>query len=95
MTESIQDIQTKALPILKKYGVLRAAVFGSVARGEVGPKSDIDLLVDFSSGKTLFDLIRLRRELIEMFGTSVDVVTYRSLHHLIRDRVLNEQVSTL
>jgi len=95
MTDTVKNIQIKALPILQKYGILKAAVFGSVARGEAGPESDIDLLVDFPRGKTLFDLIRLRRDLMEIFGTSVDVVTYRSLHHLIKDRVLNEQIQIL
>ncbi|HUW79203.1 MAG TPA: nucleotidyltransferase family protein [Candidatus Nanopelagicaceae bacterium] len=51
------------------------AVFGSVARGEDGPDSDIDFLVDFESGSSLFDICRLQDELEALLGISVDVVS--------------------
>ncbi len=53
--------------------------------------SDVDILVDFPPGTSLLDLVRLERELKELLKRDVDVVTYDSLHHLIRDRILREQ----
>ena len=53
----------------------RVRLFGSVARGEDGPDSDVDLLVDFDTESSLFDLIRLARELEELLGRPVDVVS--------------------
>lgn len=91
MTTSVQTIEQKARPILEKYGVVKAALFGSVARGTGTKDSDIDFLVDFPAGKTLLDLVALRRELAEELGRTVDVVTYRSLHPFIKTRVLKDQ----
>ena len=64
-------------------------VFGSVARGENPESSDVDSLVEFDKGRTLFDLIRFRLELRELLGTEVDVVTPGNLRYL-RSRILAE-----
>ena len=53
----------------------RVRLFGSAARGEDRPDSDVDLLVDFEAESSLFDLIRLTRELEELLGRSVDIVS--------------------
>jgi predicted nucleotidyltransferase len=55
------------------------AVFGSVARGEDGPRSDIDFLVEFEPGSSLFDLMDLQDDLSELLGRSVDVVSAGAL----------------
>lgn len=69
----------------------RVRLFGSLARGEDRPGSDVDLLVDFDPGSSLFDLIRLRRELEELLGVPVDVVSAGGLKE--RDgRILSEAV---
>lgn len=65
-------------------------VFGSVARGEDGPTSDIDLLVDVDEGVGLLDLIGLERELGELLGAKVDVVPADALKPRLRERVLRE-----
>lgn len=78
-------------PLLKKHGVKKAAIFGSVARGDATATSDIDLLVEFRGKKTLFDLAGLRIELEERLKKKIDLVTYRSLHPLLKERILNEQ----
>jgi uncharacterized protein len=83
------------LPALERNGVVRAAVFGSAARGEAGPDSDLDLLVEFEAGRTLFDLVELRDELTRLLGRRADVVTYAGLHPRLRERVLREQVPIL
>ncbi len=91
------NVSTKEqlLEVLRRHEIVRASVFGSVARGEATTGSDLDLLVEFPPGKSLFALVELKQELAETLGIEVDVVTYRSLHHLIKDRVLAEQVSIL
>lgn len=65
-------------------------VFGSVARGEDGPTSDIDLLVDVDEGVGLLDLIGLERELGELLDAKVDVVPADALKPRLRERVLRE-----
>jgi len=76
MTEkTINDLKEKTTPIFKKYGVIRAGVFGSYARGEITKDSDIDFLVKFSSGTTLFDLGGLKIDLEEKLSKEVDVVS--------------------
>ena len=64
-------------------------VFGSVVRGENRGDSDVDFLIEFEKGRTLFDLIELKLDLEELIGATVDIVTPDSLKYL-RDRVLAE-----
>lgn len=80
---------------MSRRGVVRAGVFGSVARGEATDQSDIDFLVEFEKGRTLLDLSGLRLDLIELLGHDVDVVTPRSLHPKLRDRIMGEVVPLL
>ena len=75
----------------EKYGARNIRVFGSVARGESRNTSDVDFLVDFEKGRTLFDVIRLRLDLGELLGAEVEIVTPGSLHYM-RDRVLAEAI---
>ncbi len=91
MTLTPQTIKSKITPTLKRQGVTKAALFGSVVRGELKKTSDIDILVEFKPGKTLLDLAGLQIELEDLLKRKVDVVTYRSLHPLLRDRILKEQ----
>jgi predicted nucleotidyltransferase len=72
-----------------QHGARSIRVFGSVARGDSQEASDVDFLVEFENGRTLFDLIGLRLDLRDLFGVEVDVVTSGSLRYL-RDRVLAE-----
>ena len=87
----LKDIKNKIIPVLKRYDVKRAAIFGSFVRGEQREDSDIDILVEFEGKKSLLDLVGLKIELEEVLGRNVDVLTYNSLHPLLRDRILQEQ----
>lgn len=95
MNVTIQSMVEQALPILRRYGVSRAGVFGSHARAEAGEGSDLDVLVDLTEGSSLLDLIGLQLDLADALGISVDAHTYRSLHPLLRDRILGEEVRIL
>lgn len=88
---TIETIQNKITPILKRQGVIKAAVFGSVARGEMRKNSDIDILIKYGGGKSLLDLIRLEFELKKKLGRKIDLLTYKSIHPLLRDIILKEQ----
>ena len=77
---------------LSGMGIARLAVFGSFARNEATDASDIDLLVEFSHPVGLFEFARVRRNLSELLGREVDLVTFAGLRKEIRERVLRESV---
>lgn len=92
----IKKLKKAISKLLIASGVKRAAIFGSFARGEATEKSDIDLLIEFKGkNKSLFDLVALKLELEAKLGRPVDLVTYNSLHPLLRDRILAEQIVIL
>lgn len=95
MAMTTEAIKKKIVPILKRQGVIKAAVFGSFARGEETKKSDIDFLMKIAKDKTLFDLIKLKLELEEKLGRNVDIVEYDAIHPLIKKAVLKEQQKIL
>ena len=66
---------------------------GSVARGEAGTESDVDLLVKLEPGRSLLDLIAIKQELEDLLGRVVDVVTEDAVSPYIREQVLKEAVS--
>jgi len=53
---NIEELSGQILPVLKRFGVKKAAIFGSLARGEGGKESDVDILVEYEPGKSLLDL---------------------------------------
>ena len=89
----IYEMKRKIIPILKQYDVQKAALFGSFVRGEQRQDSDIDILVEFKNreNKTLLDLVGLELELEELLNHKVDVLTYHSIHPLLKDYILKEQ----
>lgn len=95
MDKKIQDIKAQLVPILKQNNVLKAGIFGSYARGEQKKSSDIDILIKFKEGKSLLDLARLELILEKKLGRKVDLITYDSLHLLIKDRILKEEVQVI
>jgi len=92
LQRSLEDIKNKILPILQQFDVVKAAVFGSQAKGEASETSDLDLLVEFAGKKSLFDLVELKLALEEILQCKVDVLTYNSIHPLIKDTILSEEV---
>jgi predicted nucleotidyltransferase len=90
--DKLHNKRKQILAIAKKYGAYNVRVFGSVARGDSHLGSDIDLLVDLETGRSLFDLGGLLYELQSLLGVEVDVVTEKGLRTRIRDKVLREAI---
>jgi len=86
-----ETIKKKILPILRRQGVLKAAVFGSAARNEMTKNSDVDILVKMAKNKTLLDLVGLKFELEDKLKRDVDVVSYGGISPLLKGIILKEQ----
>ena len=87
----VESRREQVMAIASRHHASRVRLFGSAARGGDRPDSDIDLLVDFDDGSSLFDLMRMSRELEALLGRAVDVVSAGGLK--TRDRaVLAESV---
>ncbi|MGV8127311.1 MAG: nucleotidyltransferase family protein [Methanothrix sp.] len=94
-SEQIEPLREKIIDILRQNGVKRASFFGSVVRGEMTEDSDVDLLVEFEGRRSLLDLAHLKNELEDAVDRRVDLLTYKSLHPLLKERILAEQVPIL
>ena len=93
--ESIQEIKEKITPILQRCGVTKAAIFGSLAKGEAKISSDVDILVEIKSDISLLDFIGIKIELEEALKMKVDLVEYDTIKPIIKERILAEQVVIL
>jgi len=92
MTGQMQAVRDTVIEILRENGVKRAAFFGSIVRGEMNEESDIDILIEFEGRRSLLDLSHLKNELEDATNRRVEVLTYKSLHPRLKDRILAEQV---
>ena len=88
LREKREDI----MRIAESNGARNLKVFGSVARGEEGPESDIDFLVEMEPGRNLLDMGRLLMDLQDFLGCKVDIVEPEGLHWYVRKKVLGEAV---
>ncbi len=79
----------KIVSLIKKHAK-KIAVFGSYARGEEKPKSDIDILVEFSERKSLLDLVGIEQELSDALGMKVDLLTEKSISPYLIGRIKKE-----
>jgi predicted nucleotidyltransferase len=85
MKEEITKIKSKVIKTLKENEVKKAGVFGSYATGKVKEGSDIDILIEFKGDKTLLDFVGLKQELEKILRKKVDLLTYKSIHKLLRN----------
>lgn len=87
----IETITKKSVPILRQYGVKKAALFGSAAYGEMKPGSDVDILVEMPKDYRLFDLLALHTDLEESLLCDVDLVEYDLLKDAYKPYILSTQ----
>jgi len=88
----ISLLKERIIPILKKSGVRRAALFGSVARSQDKDDSDVDILVELKDKSSLLDFVDLKYKLEESLKRKVDMVEYGAVKKSIRENVLADQV---
>lgn len=96
MTLTLADLRARRAQILAltaRYGAFNVRVFGSIARGESAPGSDVDLLVDLDENASLYTLSGLRQDLSALLGCEVDVVEdHAGLGERFRQRILKDAV---
>jgi hypothetical protein len=90
--DSLISRREQILAIAARHGARNVRVFGSVARGEDGPESDVDLLVEFEPGRGLLNHAALIGELQKLLGCKVDVASNNGLKPRIRQRIMEEAV---
>lgn len=82
--------RTAVLQLIEQYGGSNARVFGSVARGEAGPDSDVDLLISFPPDRSIFDLVGLWLDLKDLVGRDVSLITDEIEDKQFLDRILKD-----
>lgn len=96
MSDALRDSILEILQVnwenLTSYGVRSISLFGSVARGDSGPRSDVDLLVDLDDDVSLFGLSRLKRHLEDLLGMPVDLVTTDAVRPQMRESIMPEVI---
>lgn len=95
MTATLKNVTSTVIPVLKKAGVTRSSLFGSYVRGDYHKDSDVDILVELPKGSSLLDLVRLEKKLEKALGKKVDLLTYNSVHPLLKDHISKDQLQIL
>lgn len=90
--EEVLQLLTEHRDEIANFGVRSISMFGSVARGEAGPDSDVDILVEFGVPVGLFQFVRLKTYLESLLGRPVDLVTPDALRDYQREEILKEAV---
>jgi predicted nucleotidyltransferase len=88
MDSVVREHRDEILAIAARHGAHSIRLFGSLARGDARPDSDLDLLVELEPGRSLLDLVAIKQDLEDALERSVDVVTEGSLSPYLKDRVL-------
>jgi predicted nucleotidyltransferase len=87
----MDTFEKQIISVLKRYGIKKAALFGSYARGDYKNVSDVDILVDLPKGISLITYISIKQDLEDLLQKKVDLVDYSTLKPLIRESVLADQ----
>lgn len=91
----LKDYQQLIVPVLKKFDIKRAAIFGSVAKGNNTIESDIDLLIEPAKGFTLYKMLQLESEIAQITECRIDIVEFSALKLSIKNEVLQSAVNIL
>jgi hypothetical protein len=90
--ELLQGKRQAIFSLGAKHGARNIRLFGSAARGEAGPESDVDLLVDMEGGRSFLDLVAFWLDVEELLGRRVDVITDGGLSPHLRERIYAEAI---
>jgi predicted nucleotidyltransferase len=90
--ELVEAKREAILRLADQHGASNIRLFGSAARGEAGPASDVDLLVKMEEGRSLLDLVAFWQDMEELLGCRVDVITDGGVSPYLRDRIYAEAV---
>ncbi len=90
ISDILGEKRTQILDLARQYGAFNVRVFGSVARGDATPASDVDFLVSLPADRSIFDLVGLWLELTELLGREVDVLTDGALTERMRENILKD-----
>ena len=90
--EALRILSEHKSELQEKFGVESVAIFGSTARGEAGPESDVDVLVEFNRRFGLFHLARTQMFLEEILSEKIDLIPRNSIFPQLRDTILGEAV---
>ena len=91
--DKLKILQNKVIPVFDKHNVLRASLFGSMARGEKQKSSDIDLMIKFPAEYGgLFAMARLKRDLEKVLKKKVDLLTYDSVNRLLKKYINEDKI---
>jgi hypothetical protein len=93
--EELEQYRKLILPVLKRYLIKRAAIFGSFAKGTANANSDVDLLIEPEKGFTMFKMLELEEEIAGIVKRKVDVVEYGALKPSIQKEVLSSAIAIL
>lgn len=93
LEQILESLRAKLPELRERYGVRNLWVFGSYVRGQARKRSDVDILVEFERAPTLFEFVRLEREIGEFARVKVDLVMKSALKPTIGARILEEMVS--
>ena len=92
---AISKLKQKILPILEKYGVQRASLFGSALRKDFKKNSDVDLLVEIGSEMDLLEFVGFKLEIEAALKRKVDLVEFSTIKPLLKKEILSNQLSIL
>ena len=87
-----EEIKKKIISILIKHGIKKILVFGSYARNEATPKSDLDLIVEFPEGTSLIDHVGIEIELSEALNMKIDLLSRNGISPYIKNQVLKHAI---
>lgn len=88
----MDEIINKLVIFLKKYGVKKIEIFGSYARGDAKPESDLDVIVEFEDRKSLLELVGIEQELEDTLGIKVDLLTRASISPYLIEKIGKESM---
>jgi uncharacterized protein len=91
--EQLRERRAEILMLAEKYGAYNVRVFGSVARGEATPGSDIDLLVSFGKGASLYELSNLWQDLKDLLGRDVNIISEGGLRERFKRRIERDLIA--